>query len=248
MLRCEKCREPWSRLADVCLRCAHPVPLDDAPRPSAESTPVLSFAPETDELDDEDDEGATLADVHAPRVRRLKTGEKAIDLALKGGFASCGAYLLTGEPAAGKTTLALRAIVIAAGQVFSWEMPLPLLAILAMKQKLPPAGILASRPATLEIALRRAERARGLLVLDSLQEVPGCPNPEQAFRAFLDATKPARETGKLCLVAISQRNKEGSASGSKALEHLADGVIDLAKHEVRITKHRFGIEQTRPRA
>ena len=246
MLRCEKCRDAWSSLADVCLRCAHPVPLDDGHRPLVSAW--LNNPENDDEPDDDEDEGATLADVHAPRVRRLKTGERAIDLALKGGFASCGTYLLTGEPAAGKTTLALRAIVIAAGQVFSWEMPLPLLAILAAKQKLPPAGILASRPATLAIALSRAERARGLLVLDSLQEVPGCSSPEQALRAFLDVTQHARETGKLCLVAISQRNKEGGTSGSKALEHLADGVIDLAVDEVRIVKHRFGIVVTRPRA
>lgn len=240
MLACEACGAGWLSAAPFCLRCGHPVPIEAAP-PRAPS--------ELDDADeDDDDDGGSLAAVRPITTSKHKTGEPSVDRALGGGWAKAGAYLLTGEPSAGKSTLGLRSCALHRGTFLSLEMPREMLRAMADRLSLDPRRIAAFEPRTPRALERYAAAARRVLVVDSLQECPGYSSPEHALRALLHATAAARTGGALSLIAISQRNKEGGPSGSKALEHLVDGVLELGTDEVRVTKHRFGMPGTHARA
>lgn len=235
---CAGCKRPWPPTWPACEACGCPAY-------------VATLEPDAGELDHEERRPAprpvALDDVPPPPVRFLPTGDPAVDTALGGGLATCGAYLLTGGPGAGKTTLALQMLARYGGTLLECEMPAGWVRGLCEKAGIPTAGIRVFVPETAEDVYTIAGKARGLLVLDSLGRIPARPDLVSALDALLGVTSPARITGKLCLLVIAQQTKAGRARGSLELEHDVDGVIELERDEVRVTKHRFGASETHAR-
>lgn len=243
---CAGCGAPWLAFCPTCERCGCPAfASTDAPDPLAKVT-------ETEPIHHHPIAPVALSDVAPQRSRLRSTGDGDMDAALGGGLADCGAYLLSGAPGAGKTTLALRALSRLGGTLVSCEMPAPLVRSLCESAGIPTRGIAVlvpdDGPHALDGVLRAAGRARGLFVVDSLGRLPGPPNPVLALRALLTATRAARARSACTLLVISQQTKTGDARGSLELAHDVDGVVELDRHEVRATKHRFGAAETRPRA
>lgn len=236
---CAACKTPWFFAWPACEACGCPakVPLVD-PRDEEPDEPEPRAAPRP----------LPLNDVSAQHVRLVGTGDGDVDAALGGGLATCGSYLLSGGPGAGKSTLALRALGRWGGTLISCEMPPAFVRLLCEKAGIPTGRIAVVVPDTEDDVYAAAGAARGLVVLDSLGRIPDRPNPVAALEALLDATRKPRATGKLCVLVISQQTKEGTARGSLELEHDVDGVLELSKTEVRVTKHRLGASETRARA
>lgn len=236
---CAQCKTPWFHAWPACEACGCPaqVPIVD-PREPDEEPDDGHHAPRPTPLDD----------VPALKIRYLRTGDPDVDAALGGGLATCGAYLLTGGPSAGKTTLALRALGRHGGLLLSCEMPPPMVRHACAKVGVPTGKILVHSPDDLDDALALVGSAHRLVVVDSLGRLPGRPPVVPALAALLDATKRQRGAGLLCLVVIAQQTKDGQARGSLELEHDVDGVIELDKSEVRVPKHRLGASETRARA
>lgn len=231
---CAACATRWAPAWPACERCGCPasVPIVDE---NAPARPARAPRP------------ARLADVSPQRVRLVATGDTDVDTALGGGLATCGSYLLTGSPGAGKTTLALRTLARNGGTLVSCEMPAPMVRALCDKGGFSAEKIAVFVPETLDEAIEALAAARGFAVLDSLGRLPDRPNPVAALGLILDATQRARAAGKLCVIVLSQQTKSGSARGSLELEHDVDGVLELEKTEVRVTKHRLGASETQAR-
>ena len=234
---CASCGTPWADVWPACEACGCPAAVATV-EPDDEPAPPSSPAPHP----------VPLSDARALRVRMLGTGDGDVDTALGGGLAACGAYLVTGGPGAGKTTLALRALARHRGVLLSCEMPPPVVRILCERAGIPTSGIGVVVPDTFETAIAAVAAAHRLVVIDSLGRLPGRPDPVFALGALLDVTQAARLRGALCLFVIAQQTKAGDARGSRELQHDVDGVIELEKDEVRVPKHRLGDAETRARA
>jgi DNA repair protein RadA/Sms len=234
---CASCGRPWGVVWPACEACGCPASVATV-RPDAPPAAALPRAPRP----------VPLSSVRPSRVLFIETGDADVDQALGGGVATCGAYLLTGGPGAGKTTLVLRALSRHGGTLVSCEMAAPLVRLTCEKMGFPTEKIGVVVPETIDEALAFFEEARGLVVLDSLGRLPGRPDPVRALTALLELTGPRRGRSQLALIVIAQQTKDGSARGSLELQHDVDGVIELDKTEVRVPKHRLGGAETRARA
>lgn len=197
-----------------------------------------------------------LADVAVSARSRLVTGEAAVDELLGGGFVPGVVYSLSGDPGAGKSTLAL-----------------------LLAQRIGSALYVAEEEAAEGVRMRAAERLAGELspgifvgrtgcveelaaalpgvdvpfvVVDSLNcwrspGVSGGPGGnDQQIHGMRELAALAEATGTVIL-ALRHVNADGQAAGAKAVDHFAECTVEMSAPteegefgSIRVRKNRHG--------
>jgi len=189
-------------------------------------------------------------------LRRLSSGLAELDRVLGGGVVPGSVTLLGGDPGIGKSTLLLQvAAQVAAGAPVlyaSGEDSAAQVALRAQRLGLSAAALEILAENQLESVLERAaERAAGLLIVDSVQTVqserldapPGALSQLKECTAELVRFAKRRATA---VFLIGHVTKEGAIAGPRVLEHLVDTVLYFESDTssryriVRATKNRFG--------
>jgi KaiC/GvpD/RAD55 family RecA-like ATPase len=233
-MRCIRCGAPYPRSAIVCQMCGQ----EDAgvieagtfvPAPgSAIGTPFR------------------LGDAApvVPDVRRLRTGDEALDGALGGGLVLGGSYLVWGPPGSGKTTAMLRAIGEHGGLLVTAEMRAAELVRLARARA--PKSLERGDALTAEQGAGDLSTVlgvlpkypRGLLLFDSLQRIGF--DPSTTLRTILSACEPQLKREQATLVFLSHATRTAGAKLALEIEHDVTGVVALFHREIVVSKHRHG--------
>ena len=200
-----------------------------------------------------------IEDVQGEEVDRITTGTRELDRVLNGGFASAGAYILSGDPGAGKSTLILQvcndlcdaeieaaknegetsepwSILIAAGEETEgqihgrWKRLMPDAPSRKLQLRL------ANQTDAIEIAKLLDEHDPDILVVDSAQTLTlrGIDSPAGSPGTLKAATgylvSECKRRG-VCLIMIAHVNKNDELAGPKTFEHLVDGVMHLSDED-----------------
>jgi DNA repair protein RadA/Sms len=200
-----------------------------------------------------------IEDVTGEEVDRITTGTRELDRVLNGGFASAGAYILSGDPGTGKSTLVLQvmndladaeiekptgedetgepwSILIAAGEETKGQIHGRWKRLMdeAPSRKLQLR--LANQTDVFEIEKLLEEHDPDILVIDSAQTLTmsGFDSPAGSPGLIKAATGRLVQTCKrrgTCLIMIAHVNKNDELAGPKTFEHLVDGVMHLSDED-----------------
>ena len=200
-----------------------------------------------------------IEDVQGEEIDRITTGTRELDRVLNGGFASAGAYILSGDPGAGKSTLVLQvmndladaeiekptgenetgepwSILIAAGEETEgqihgrWKRLMPDAPSRKLQLRL------ANQTDVLEIVKLLEEHDPDILVTDSAQTLVmrGLDSPAGSPGTIKAATgylvSECKRRG-VCLIMIAHVTKDEQLAGPKTFEHLVDGVMHLSDED-----------------
>jgi len=206
---CTKCGEGFGAYAIRCPACGKGAVTRVRPA-SAEgaATPVSRFKP-------------TYLRTDAQPPRRIPTGLATLDLALGGGFVADEgvAYILTGGPGAGKSTLGLLCAEVVPGSRYCAAEGAPAmwnqLATRTGRGGRVPFHFTSSLDDILEIA--RAETV-GLLVVDQLHAL------EPRGQAFEHAKRLVTfaHDHRTCVLVLGEHAKDGTVRGSGSIEYAFD--------------------------
>lgn len=206
-----------------------------------------------------------LGDVKRKDVDKLETGTRELDRVLAGGFAFEGAYSLSGEPGAGKSTLARQVLM----DVCNMEMlpkedgtkddPYVVLYVAGEETagqiaqgadrlgKSAPRFWVVNETDALKIEKLVIDKDPDVVVIDSIQTMTigeaaaGSVVAVKEAAAFLVGMCKARGA---ILILICHVTKDGSLAGPKTFEHLVDGCLRFEEEPpfrvLRMSKHRFG--------
>lgn len=233
-MRCIRCGAPYPRSAIVCERCGQ----EDAgvveagtfvPAPGAATGTPFRLG----------DAAPAIGD-----VRRMTTGDAALDGALNGGFALGGSYVMWGPPGSGKTTAMLRAIGEHGGLLVTAEMRAPELVRLARERA--PKALERGEALTQEqgagdlstVVGLLPRYTRGLLLFDSLQRIGF--DALSTLHTLLKALEPSLKHERAVAVFLSHATKTSGAALSQTVEHDVTGVVALFHREIVVSKHRHG--------
>ena len=201
-----------------------------------------------------------IEDVEVKDVDRVKTGTRELDRVLAGGFATDGAYILSGSPGAGKSTLLLQVMVdLADAEVLPAQNegetsePWRILIVAAEETKGQIAGRfrrlvqdvklsrkldlrLANQSDVLEVEKLVAEHDPDVVIVDSIQAVTmnGLDSPAGAVttvKACAMYLSGLCKARKVCLIMVAHVTKDDELAGPKTFEHLVDGVLHLSNEE-----------------
>lgn len=204
--------------------------------------------------------GAELVeDITGEETDRITTGTRELDRVLAGGFASAGAYILSGDPGTGKSTLILQvmndladaeiekptgedetgepwSILIAAGEETKsqihgrWK---------RLMDEAPSRKLqlrLANQTDVFAIVKLLEEHDPDILVVDSAQTLTmnGLDSPAGSPGLMKAATgylvSECKRRG-ICIIMIAHVNKSDELAGPKTFEHLVDGVMHLSDED-----------------
>lgn len=196
-----------------------------------------------------------LRDVVASDPPPWRTDVHAFDDVLGGGLAPASLILLWGEPGLGKSTLALQ---VAAGCArrrvtlyVAGEEPVARIKTRATRLGLDLGGRLWSIETRALDEVEAAATGASVAIVDSIQALTAATvagragSHTQALECGARLEQLAR-TRAMAVVVTCHVGKEGDIAGPKALEHLADVVIELAGDPaeplrvLRASKNRFG--------
>lgn len=221
-MTCEVCEAPLVRRWRRCPTCGA-VPLE----PEPESDPEDEPAPEP------------LGPPRAPPAR-IPVGP--LDAPLGGGLAEGFVAVLSGAPGAGKTSLVLRALAAAGGELLALESPPDLAREYAARLALDVSRIRVVEDPRLA---RSLAACRGPLVaLDSMAlaqaraESRGSVARQVAALAALQRWARERPGRAAIAIALAAAGEERPAP--LAIGYLADAVIWLDRSGIRVDKHRAG--------
>lgn len=200
-----------------------------------------------------------IEDVVGEEVDRITTGTRELDRVLHGGFASAGAYILSGDPGAGKSTLILQvmndladaeiekptgeeetgepwSILIAAGEETEGQIHGRWKRLMTDKPSRKLQLRLANQTDVIEIVKLLDEVDPDILVADSAQTLVmrGLDSPAGSPGTIKAATgylvSECKRRG-ICLIMIAHVNKNDELAGPKTFEHLVDGVMHLSDED-----------------
>lgn len=197
-----------------------------------------------------------LTDVAATVRPRLVTGEAAVDELLGGGFVRGVAYSLSGDPGAGKSTLALILAQRIGSALYVAEEEAPEGVRLRASERLAGAlspDILVGRTGCVEeLAAALPGLSVPFVVVDSLNcwrssGVPGGPGSnDQQIHGMRGLAALAESTGAVILV-LRHVNASGEAAGAKAVDHFAECTVEMSaptvegeQGAIRVRKNRHG--------
>ncbi len=230
--RCSKCDAEYPRHVPKCLQCklwqtvravrrvARAIPGDPRAFAVSPRDVLESFA---------------VGDAEIGDVERLGTGSRELDIVLGGGMAVGAAYMICGDPGAGKSTLMTQvgdSLAQSGKGVLgvTGEETLPQLSerlrrlgrVTHPLHRMARANFL---PDIEELVIR--ERPT-LLIVDSLQTLydEGGQGAEKDKRCCGRIVRLAKEQG-FTLFLVCHINKKGEASGPKFAEHMVDCVLKL---------------------
>jgi len=247
---CNACNYVTARWVGVCPKCeeagSFEEQLEDPVRRgrSANTSPAAEIT--------------SVQDISRNDVSRIATGIGELDRVLGGGIVPGSGVVLTGEPGAGKSTLASEVVIQMArlGQrvgYFSGEESMH-----QVKMRLERLGLtdadeigMSSEVGVERICKSISTQGFDFIVIDSIQtvyseDIPGTPGSvSQVKESAHQIMRYAKQTDTSVLL-IGQVVKSGEMAGPRALEHLVDAVINFEgdrreQHRIlRAHKNRFG--------
>lgn len=215
---------------------------------------------EEDEEDEEDEEeletATTVGEAQEDEVTYVPTGISELDRVLGGGVVPGGIILLTGDPGAGKSTLAIQTASALTRKgmpalYVSGEEREGQVASRARRLGVEPSLQLLSTNNLAAVFNQLEESPPGFLVLDSVQTVrsPELDSPAGSVSQLKEVTQLTIDYCKsrqIACIIIGHVTKDGAAAGPKALEHLVDTTLHFEgedAHSLRLLKaikNRFG--------
>jgi len=204
----------------------------------------------------------SILDIPSKNEPRIKTGIKAFDSFIGGGFIDSQCILLAGQPGAGKSTMLLQLSTILSDKgekvlYFSGEESLGQIKLRADRLGTLRQDIILSNTIKLEDIYKAIERINPkFVIIDSIQmlysdKVRGEKGSEkQAKACLLQLIEHIKVTDKI-LIAIGHANKAGQVAGVMTLQHMVDTVlfVTVVNHVRTLVtlKNRFGsIDETLP--
>src|SRR5215212_4451906 len=234
--RCPGCEE-WNTMVEE--RPATPAP----GRPKSASKRALKPVP--------------LADVEAPKLRRLVTDIGELDRVLGGGIVPGSLVLIGGAPGIGKSTItggalgnlaaAGRSVLYVSGEESAAQVKL-------RAQRLGPdalrAPIVAETDLDAVVATLEAERP-DVAVVDSVQTLyasglTGAPGSVGQVREVAGRLMRVAKERDIAILLVGHVTKDGALAGPRVLEHLVDCVLQFegegerTYRTLRALKNRFG--------
>ncbi len=190
------------------------------------------------------------------KLERIKSGDKALDEVLGGGFVPGSVTLIAGQPGIGKSTLLLQvAMAVASGAkvlYVSGEESAEQVGMRATRLGLSAKLFsLVSSNSTDDIAATIAGGDYELVVVDSIQTV-SLSSVASASGSVAQITNSAHvliaaaKRSNTALLLVGHVTKEGSIAGPKVLEHVVDVVLQLEGDRytgfklLRSIKNRYG--------
>lgn len=191
------------------------------------------------------------ANIQASRVKRIKTGVKAWDEVLGGGWVKPSTVMIWGPPGVGKSTWCIRlAEKIAEKEnreslYLSGEMPIHMMANAAERTGPRPEHVYIWDTQDCNKACEEIAKIGPVcIVWDSIQAfwAKGECGTDKAIREMVRRAREIGEEVDAVTILISQSNKDGDAAGPYSSIHAVDAVIRLDKDRVSIpSKNRYGI-------
>jgi DNA repair protein RadA/Sms len=198
-----------------------------------------------------------LAEVEAPRFRRLRTGIGELDRILGGGLVPGSLVLIGGSPGIGKSTLTSMALgnLEGAGRRTLYVSGEESAAQIRLRaERLPGAAlqvpVLAETDLDTVLATLDAERPE-VCVIDSVQtlhaaDLSGAAGSVGQVREVADRITRLAKARDIAVLLVGHVTKEGALAGPRVLEHLVDCVLQFEGERertyrtLRALKNRFG--------
>jgi DNA repair protein RadA/Sms len=198
-----------------------------------------------------------LADVEAPKLRRLHTRIGELDRVLGGGLVPGSLVLLGGSPGIGKSTLTAMALgnLQGAGHRTLYVSGEESAAQIKLRaERLPGAAlevpVLAETDLDAVMATLESERP-DVCVVDSVQtlhasELTGAAGSVGQVREVADRVTRLAKARDIAVLLVGHVTKEGALAGPRVLEHLVDCVLQFEGERertyrtLRALKNRFG--------
>lgn len=200
-----------------------------------------------------------IEDILGEEVDRITTGTRELDRVLNGGFATAGAYIVSGSPGAGKSTLLLQvmndladaeiekptgedetgepwSILIAAGEETKGQIHGRWKRLMTDAPSRKLQLRLANQTDVFEIEKLLEVHDPDILVVDSAQTLTmsGFDSPAGSPGLIKAATGRLVQTCKrrsVCLIMVAHVTKDDELAGPKTFEHLVDGVMHLSDED-----------------